>query len=164
MLSLGLTYYACNLVGFVYPAYASFKALETKDPHDDIQWLTYWVVYAFFSIADMTIGEALKWVPLFYEMKLLLIVWMIVPHFRGAKVLYDKFIKPFLMKHASRFDPIFETTSKILENPATTAAISMAQLYGPEVAEQALQLATEQAASIAEDLKKKKAPEQGKDK
>ena len=30
----------CNLVGFLYPAYASFKALETKEEGYDTQWLT----------------------------------------------------------------------------------------------------------------------------
>jgi receptor expression-enhancing protein 5/6 len=28
-----------NLVGFVYPAYASFKAIESTDKNDDVQWL-----------------------------------------------------------------------------------------------------------------------------
>eukprot|EP00803_Ostreobium_quekettii_P006640 evm.model.scf_3238.2 EVM.evm.TU.scf_3238.2 scf_3238:7083-9310(+) len=155
MLSFGLTYYVCDLVGFVYPAYASFKALETKETGDDIQWLTYWVVYAVFMTLDVFAGELLGWIPLFYEMKLLFIIWMIVPQFKGAKVMYDNYIKPFLTKHASRFDPIFETTTKIIDNPAMGAAISMAQQYGPEVAAKALQMATENAASIAEDLKKK---------
>lgn len=31
-----------NIVGFGYPAYASFKAIESADKDDDIQWLTYW--------------------------------------------------------------------------------------------------------------------------
>jgi receptor expression-enhancing protein 5/6 len=31
-----------NLIGFLYPAYASFRAIETKDKNDDKQWLTYW--------------------------------------------------------------------------------------------------------------------------
>jgi receptor expression-enhancing protein 5/6 len=27
-----------NILGFLYPAYASFKALETKEADDDKQW------------------------------------------------------------------------------------------------------------------------------
>ncbi len=62
----------CTVVGSAYPAYASFKALETPDPGDDTQWLvvvhmtlyliyihltfvgrlTYWVVYAFFTFLE----------------------------------------------------------------------------------------------------------------
>jgi receptor expression-enhancing protein 5/6 len=33
-----------NLVGWVYPAYRSFKAIETTEKTDDTQWLTYWYV------------------------------------------------------------------------------------------------------------------------
>ena len=32
-------------MGFVYPAYASYKALETKTPEASAQWLTYWYGY-----------------------------------------------------------------------------------------------------------------------
>ena len=39
----------CNLVAFVYPAYASFKAIDSADPNDDTQWLTYWVVFDIFD-------------------------------------------------------------------------------------------------------------------
>jgi receptor expression-enhancing protein 5/6 len=55
ILSLGTVLFALggaklvsDLVGFVYPAYASFKAIDSADPNDDTQWLTYWVVFAVF--------------------------------------------------------------------------------------------------------------------
>ena len=34
-----------NCVGFIYPAYYSFKSLNTKTDYDDKQWLIYWIVY-----------------------------------------------------------------------------------------------------------------------
>ncbi|CAG8503831.1 3375_t:CDS:2 [Gigaspora margarita] len=31
-----------DIVGWVYPAYASFKSIESKNTVEDNQWLTYW--------------------------------------------------------------------------------------------------------------------------
>eukprot|EP00569_Conticribra_weissflogii_P002405 CAMPEP_0171341194 /NCGR_PEP_ID=MMETSP0878-20121228/9552_1 /TAXON_ID=67004 /ORGANISM="Thalassiosira weissflogii, Strain CCMP1336" /LENGTH=96 /DNA_ID=CAMNT_0011843367 /DNA_START=110 /DNA_END=397 /DNA_ORIENTATION=+ len=31
-----------DLSAFLYPAYMSFKAIDSADPVDDMQWLTYW--------------------------------------------------------------------------------------------------------------------------
>merc|ERR1719487_3232772 len=35
----------CNGIGFMYPAYESFKALDADDKGLMRVWLTYWVVY-----------------------------------------------------------------------------------------------------------------------
>lgn len=50
-----------SLVGFIYPAYQSFKAISTPNPDDDTQWLTYWVVYAFFNITESVTDLVLSW-------------------------------------------------------------------------------------------------------
>ena len=42
-----------SLVGFAFPAYASFKAIESPGKDDDTQWLTYWVVFAVFSLLEV---------------------------------------------------------------------------------------------------------------
>ncbi|CAG8750758.1 17757_t:CDS:2 [Gigaspora margarita] len=31
-----------DVIGWLYPAYASFKAIESPEKEDDVQWLTYW--------------------------------------------------------------------------------------------------------------------------
>lgn len=37
--------FLCDIIGFIFPAYLSFKAVESADTRDDTQWLTYWIVY-----------------------------------------------------------------------------------------------------------------------
>ena len=41
-----------NLAGFVIPGYYSLEALFTANKNDDTQWLTYWVVFAFFRCVE----------------------------------------------------------------------------------------------------------------
>jgi receptor expression-enhancing protein 5/6 len=50
-----------NLVGFIYPAYMSFKAISSNTINDDTQWLTYWVVYAFFNITESITDILFSW-------------------------------------------------------------------------------------------------------
>jgi receptor expression-enhancing protein 5/6 len=57
-----------NLLGFLYPAYASFKALESHGVDDDKQWyiffsfrLTYWVVFAFLNMIEFFSDILLYW-------------------------------------------------------------------------------------------------------
>ena len=53
-----------NTVGFLYPAYCSIKALESSVKNDDTQWLTYWVVFAFFSVVEYFADFIAGWVDL----------------------------------------------------------------------------------------------------
>ena len=59
----------CNLIGFVYPAYTSVKALESRNKDDDTKWLTYWVVFAVFSIVDFFTDIVLSWFPVYWLFK-----------------------------------------------------------------------------------------------
>lgn len=86
-----------DLAGFLYPAYMSFKALETAQTDDDVQWLTYWVVFASFSIIEQTIGFVVTFVPFYYYLKIAFLVWLYAPQFTGATTLYNQAIRPLVM-------------------------------------------------------------------
>ncbi|RRT73300.1 hypothetical protein B296_00024791, partial [Ensete ventricosum] len=49
------------VVTLVYPLYASVKAIETESPVDDQQWLTYWVLYSFITLFELTFAKVLEW-------------------------------------------------------------------------------------------------------
>lgn len=59
----------CNSIGFVYPAYMSMKALESPQKDDDTKWLTYWVVYACFSVLEYFSDIIVGWFPLYWLIK-----------------------------------------------------------------------------------------------
>lgn len=45
------------------------KALESHNKEDDTKWLTYWVVYGFFSVAEFFSDLILSWFPFYYICK-----------------------------------------------------------------------------------------------
>jgi receptor expression-enhancing protein 5/6 len=63
----------CNGIGFVYPAYCSIKAIESRNKDDDVQWLMYWVVFSVFSIAEFFSDILVGWVPFYWLAKVIVV-------------------------------------------------------------------------------------------
>lgn len=59
----------CNAVGFLYPAYVSIHAIESHNKEDDTKWLTYWVVFAVFSVFEFFADIIVGWFPLYWLAK-----------------------------------------------------------------------------------------------
>lgn len=59
----------CNIIGVIYPAYVSVKAIESSSKADDTKWLTYWVMYAVFSIIEFFSIFLYKFIPCYYLLK-----------------------------------------------------------------------------------------------
>lgn len=83
-----------NFIGFIIPAYFSLAALETPQPQDDVQWLTYWVVFGFFSFIETFVSLVLYWFPFYYTFKTLAIIWLFLPQTQGAKLVYHRLLRP----------------------------------------------------------------------
>lgn len=90
---------ATDLVSFVYPAYMSFKAIDSSNPTDDTQWLTYWVVFAFFSIMESVAIFITDMIPFYFFLKVAFFVWLYHPKFLGAGIVYGSVIKPIVLPH-----------------------------------------------------------------
>lgn len=100
--------FLCNFIGFIYPAYASIKAIESKEKDDDTKWLTYWVTYAFFSLLEFFSDIFLFWIPFYNLSKCIFLLWLMNPHgSNGALLLYYKFIQPFILRHEQTIDSAF---------------------------------------------------------
>ncbi|XP_028421583.1 receptor expression-enhancing protein 5 isoform X1 [Perca flavescens] len=111
----------CNLIGFAYPAYFSIKAIESSAKEDDTQWLTYWVVYGLFSIAEAFSDIFLFWFPFYYIGKCLFLVWCMAPvTWNGSAVLYSRVIRPFFLKHQATMDSVVSDLSARAKNITET--------------------------------------------
>lgn len=95
------------LIGYVYPGYMTFKAIESPDDKDDIQWMTYWIVFCAFTVVDTIISKVLFIFlpfPIYFPLKFLFIIWLFFPTTRGAEIIYDKFLRQFIKKHEAKID------------------------------------------------------------
>lgn len=100
--------FLCNFIGFIYPAYASIKAIESKEKDDDTKWLTYWVTYAFFSLLEFFSDIFLFWIPFYNLSKCIFLLWLMYPSAtNGSLLLYYKFIQPFIVRHETTIDSAF---------------------------------------------------------
>ncbi|KAM6985614.1 receptor expression-enhancing protein 5 [Aplochiton taeniatus] len=109
----------CNLIGFVYPAYLSIKAIESASKEDDTKWLTYWVVYGVFSVAEFFADIFLSWFPFYYVLKGGFLGWCMAPTpSNGSILIYTRIIRPFFIRHEAKID----SAVKDLKDKASDAA------------------------------------------
>ena len=93
MLGIGQTYIT-NVVGVAYPAFQSFRALESSGMDDDKQWLTYWVCFGAFNILDQFAGIILSFIPFYFFLKCGFLIYLFHPSTLGATTVYNNFILP----------------------------------------------------------------------
>jgi len=86
-----------NLVGWAFPAYLSFRAIESPGHEDDIQWLCYWTVFGFFTFLEsMALRVVLYYFPYYFPVKTAFVLWLQLPATRGAQTFYHSVFRPVL--------------------------------------------------------------------
>ena len=124
-----------NLVGFLYPAFKSIKALESTDRDDDRQWLTYWTVYGLFIIVDDWASFITGFIPQYYLIKLVFLIWLFAPTTKGAMFLYNNIVKNLFAQYSPHLDKIitrvlgeyqdfYAKAKKDLSNPDTIIKVA----------------------------------------
>lgn len=87
------------LMMLLYPLYASVIAIESPSKVDDEQWLAYWILYSILTLLEMLFQPVLEWIPIWYDIKLAFVVWLVLPQFRGAAFIYRKFVRDQIRKY-----------------------------------------------------------------
>ncbi|XP_012154847.1 uncharacterized protein LOC101453424 isoform X3 [Ceratitis capitata] len=90
--------------GTLYPAYASYKAVRTKNVKEYVKWMMYWIVYAFFTCIETFTDIFLAWFPFYYEVKVIIVLWLLSPATKGSSTLYRKFVHPMLTRREQEID------------------------------------------------------------
>ncbi|KAL0362499.1 UNVERIFIED_CONTAM: HVA22-like protein f [Sesamum calycinum] len=135
-------------VMLLYPLYASMRAIESPSTLDDQQWLTYWVLYSFITLFELSCWKILQWLPFWPYLKLVFCAWLVLPIFNGAAYIYENFVRKYVKvgSYVSSNHP--EGQRRVLQMMSLDARKSVERYierYGPEAFDRVVKAAEKEA-------------------
>ncbi|CAM9749893.1 unnamed protein product [Ectocarpus sp. 13 AM-2016] len=125
-----------NLIGFCYPAFASFKAIDSPDALASQQLLSYWAIFGAFFTLETSFSFLTAAIPYYSIAKGFIFVYSFHPFTRGATHLYDVVIRPLVIQH------VLPGSSQARRAPPSAASAAAATAGGsssvPEFGERAV--------------------------
>ena len=93
-----------NLVGTLYPAFWTIKSLEQNLVEEQKKWLTYWVVFGSFIIIDMSSVVIVKFIPFYFFLKILFLIWLFMPGSNGCTIIYYLVVKKIFRYYEDKIE------------------------------------------------------------
>ena len=90
--------------------YKSFKALETREDHDNKRWLIYWTVFGFVFAFRCFFDYILSFLPLSNIIQSFLFFFLYCPLTNGYEHVYNLVIRPALKTYESQIDRYIQLT------------------------------------------------------
>ena len=95
----------CHVLGYIFPAYQTFKAIQADEVDGYTPWVTFWIVNSCFTVFEVFGGSVLSSkLPVYYPLKAILLAWLVLPRYKGAGVIYDRFVAPYLLQYEEDID------------------------------------------------------------
>ncbi|WWC93014.1 uncharacterized protein L201_007978 [Kwoniella dendrophila CBS 6074] len=110
MLIALLSRWSCHICSYLYPAYASYKALSLhpdSSPEAMIQverWLMYWSVVGTWTAVESVLGWTFTWLPFYSLIKTLIFLYLSLPQSEGSSYIYNNHLAPFFHEHEQDID------------------------------------------------------------
>jgi receptor expression-enhancing protein 1/2/3/4 len=93
-----------SIASFLFPIFASYKALKSSDPAQLTPWLMYWVVFSCAILVESWFSWILFWIPFYGYVRLMFFLYLILPQTQGARVLYEERLHPLLEQNETQID------------------------------------------------------------
>lgn len=93
-----------SVASFLFPLFASYKALKTSDPAQLTPWLMYWSVLSCALLVESWLEFILCWVPFYAWMRLFFLLYLVLPQTQGARYLYETYLHPYLEENETQIE------------------------------------------------------------
>lgn len=94
------------VLGYLYPAYMTYKAVEKRQPNVDelLFWGKYWIIVGILAAVETLFFAFFLLIPFYSLTRLVLLVYLWHPRTQGVLLLYHRAVQPLLMKHEHQID------------------------------------------------------------
>ena len=99
---------------YIYPAYKSYKALESEDDRDDARWLTYWVVFGFLHCFEEILSTVFFFIPFFSVIRTIALTYLHMDKENGSKLLYRYAVQPAVNSAKGLIDPFINAVDRFV--------------------------------------------------
>jgi len=93
-------------VAFLHPCFASYKALSHRPVSEpDLErWVKYWAIMGALVGTEYALEWLVSWVPFYWEIKTVFILYLALPQTQGSTFLYDSYLAPYLARNEASLD------------------------------------------------------------
>lgn len=91
---------------FLLPCFNTWKALSHRplSEQDVARWAQYWTVMGAFMTFEYTLETFISWVPFYWELKTVFLLFLSLPQLNGASWVYGTYIAPYFSKNEAEID------------------------------------------------------------
>lgn len=104
-----------SIASFLFPLFASYKALKTSDPAQLTPWLMYWVVLACALLVESWTEWILVWVPFYAWIRFFFLLYLVLPQTQGARFIYEEYIFPQLEENETAIEEFIASSHERLK-------------------------------------------------
>jgi len=93
-------------VAFLHPCFASYKALSHRPVSEpDLErWVKYWSIVGALVGVEYALEWLVSWVPFYWEVKTVFILYLALPQTQGSTFLYDSYLAPYFTRNEASLD------------------------------------------------------------
>ncbi|XP_052850561.1 uncharacterized protein T19C3.4 isoform X2 [Drosophila gunungcola] len=156
MILAHVVYLLSLLVGCLYPAFASYKILNSQ-PCCDVEvlrmWLSYWIVYGVYVGVDYLTGSLGTFIPFLNEFKLLFLFWLLPTVGGGSLLIYGEILRSFFSNNELSIDQVITCCfGSRGQSPALKITPSIEDLVKDVIAKRQLKKKGKQRANLYDTI------------